>query len=318
MATGKSFVPLIDISELTVRADLDFTQPELRKVCLDIVEAFETSGFACLTGHALVHRNYLMSMILSVTSESHVCLGCLGSFVSKRLPISNCAVLQINPLQRVSCTHSPVIGRRPQISNLIKIDMNPIYRLSDFGVNCDDEGKKMVALDSMTTARLHNWPGEVELAFSKSEEFFAQNRDSKSLYARERNCNQGWVGTGVESLNPQRPGDFKEAFNLTINQHEKVMTPEGDWWRPPHVPGSVLVNIGDLMQRWTSDRLKSTVHRVTFPVDDVLKQRSRRSMAFFVHPNDNWLVRGLDGCDKYAPITALDYLNMRFQETYKY
>jgi hypothetical protein len=39
----------------------------------------------------------------------------------------------------------------------------------------------------------------------------------------------------------------------------QVMTPDGSWWSPPSVPGGVLVNVGDLMQRWTNDRLKSTV-----------------------------------------------------------
>ncbi|XP_067675218.1 uncharacterized protein [Haliotis asinina] len=82
------------------------------------------------------------------------------------------------------------------------------------------------------------------------------------------------------------------------------------------VPGAVLVNIGDLMQRWTADKLRATKHRVMIPEAELKKRQSRQSLAFFVHPNDEVIVKCLDGSDKYEPISSIDYLNYRFSVTY--
>lgn len=57
-------------------------------------------------------------------------------------------------------------------------------------------------------------------------------------------------------------------------------------------------------------------HRVCFPTDKAEKQKPRHSLAFFVHPDNDCIVKCLDGSDKYPPISALDYLNMRFAATY--
>ncbi|XP_046556650.1 proline hydroxylase buaE-like isoform X2 [Haliotis rubra] len=90
-----------------------------------------------------------------------------------------------------------------------------------------------------------------------------------------------------------------------------------DIYVPAHpVPGAVLVNIGDLMQRWTADKLKATKHRVLVPEAELKKRQSRQSLAFFVHPNDEVIIRCLDGSDKYEPISSIDYLNYRFNVTY--
>ncbi|XP_071114406.1 uncharacterized protein [Haliotis cracherodii] len=82
------------------------------------------------------------------------------------------------------------------------------------------------------------------------------------------------------------------------------------------VPGAIVVNIGDLMQRWTADKLKATKHRVLIPEAELRKHQSRQSVAFFVHPNDETIIRCLDGSDKYEPISSIDYLNYRFSLTY--
>jgi isopenicillin N synthase-like dioxygenase len=61
----------------------------------------------------------------------------------------------------------------------------------------------------------------------------------------------------------------------------EVMSPDGGWVQVPKVHGGFVVNIGDLMQRWTNDRWRSTLHRV---VGDPAGRR-RQSMAFFHNPN---------------------------------
>lgn len=100
----------------------------------------------------------------------------------------------------------------------------------------------------------------------------------------------------------------------------QVQDIHGNWVDAPPVENSFVVNIGDLMQRWTNDCYKSTAHRVTSPTSDV----TRFSMPFFVEPNFDTVVETLDSCladgeqTQYPPITAGDWILSRFSDTYEY
>ena len=60
----------------------------------------------------------------------------------------------------------------------------------------------------------------------------------------------------------------------------------GDWREVPYTPGSFVVNLGDLMSRWTNTRWVSTLHRVVMPSGDRPGSLARRqSMAFFHNIN---------------------------------
>jgi len=81
------------------------------------------------------------------------------------------------------------------------------------------------------------------------------------------------------------------------------------------IKGAIVVNTGDLMQRWTADQFCSTVHRVNVNSG---AETSRYSIAFFVHPNDSYEVRSFkqEMSEKYPPITAGQYLKQRLDATY--
>jgi len=91
------------------------------------------------------------------------------------------------------------------------------------------------------------------------------------------------------------------------------------------VPGTVLVNIGDLMQRYTNDRVKSTLHRVMAPRTDMStsidRLPARYSIPFFVHPNPETLIDPItlspDEEKHYAPVHAAEWRNMHTARNYK-
>ncbi len=64
----------------------------------------------------------------------------------------------------------------------------------------------------------------------------------------------------------------------------EILSADGSWIAAPYVPNAVLINIGDLMQRWTNNKFCSTVHRVVHP-NGADSSKSRYSIAFFGHPN---------------------------------
>jgi isopenicillin N synthase-like dioxygenase len=248
----------------------------------------------------------------------------------------------------------------------------------------------------------------IEQIFNTSKCFFNQPLEIKQQFAwSDEFSNQGYVGIERERLNPNQPGDLKEAFNISrlnnqnshfitqypciveffqactklsnqileaigralelppnffasnhnqnhhtlrllhypplqklplsqqtragehsdygsitlLFQHEvsglEVKTTSGEWIAAPVIPGTVVVNTGDLMQRWTNNIFRSTKHRVV--ISDNVNQ-SRYSIAFFCHPNDDTRIACLPSCMNkpaiYSPITALEYLVQRLKSTY--
>lgn len=100
----------------------------------------------------------------------------------------------------------------------------------------------------------------------------------------------------------------------------QVKDRHGNWLEATPVENSFVVNIGDLMQRWTNDCYKSTPHRVSSPTANV----TRFSMPFFVEPNFDTQVSTIPSCIQdpesagYEQVTAGDWILSRFADTYEY
>jgi isopenicillin N synthase-like dioxygenase len=96
----------------------------------------------------------------------------------------------------------------------------------------------------------------------------------------------------------------------------EVQRRDGTWIDAPTVPNAFIVNIGDLLMRWTNDIYVSTPHRVRQP------EAMRHSLAFFVDPNPDALVEVLPQCvaagkpARYKPVLGKDYLRARLDATY--
>jgi isopenicillin N synthase-like dioxygenase len=88
----------------------------------------------------------------------------------------------------------------------------------------------------------------------------------------------------------------------------------GKWHPVPYADDGVVVNIGDLLARWTNDYFKSTKHRV---VNSHI-HLERYSMPHFVDPTPGTIVDNLrfNEASKYPPIESLEYLQWRLAQSY--
>uniref|UniRef100_A0A3P9ND14 Si:dkey-10o6.2 n=1 Tax=Poecilia reticulata TaxID=8081 RepID=A0A3P9ND14_POERE len=115
-----------------------------------------------------------------------------------------------------------------------------------------------------------------------------------------------------------RCGEHSDYGSITLlfqgSEGLQVCTRAGEFISAPCIPGTVLVNVADLMQRWTSDQLISVRHRVLLP--PVGDSSTRQSLAYFVQPDNEALITCCDGSNKYPPVTGGDYLVQRFSESY--
>src|SRR6266853_6250744 len=65
----------------------------------------------------------------------------------------------------------------------------------------------------------------------------------------------------------------------------------GEWLAPPIIPGTFLINLGNMMRRWSNDRFLSTPHGV---LND--SGTDRYSIAYFHSPNPASVIECLPGC----------------------
>ncbi|GLT49146.1 hypothetical protein SLA2020_227240 [Shorea laevis] len=156
----------------------------------------------------------------------------------------------------------------------------------------EDFFEKVGALDApMVFLRLLHYPGELEPS-------------GKEIYGASAHSDYGMITLlatdGVQGLQVCR---------------EKSKQPQV-WEDVPSLQGAFIVNIGDMMERWTNCLFRSTLHRV-MPTG-----QERYSVAFFLEPNRDCLVECLASCcsesspPRFPPIRSGDYLKERLRLTY--
>ncbi len=91
----------------------------------------------------------------------------------------------------------------------------------------------------------------------------------------------------------------------------------GDWFDAPPIPGAYVVNLGDMIARWTNDRYRSTLHRVINR-----SGRERYSIPYFYGGNPNHLVSCIPTClapgeqPKYPGVRVQDHMRAMYAKTY--
>jgi isopenicillin N synthase-like dioxygenase len=120
-----------------------------------------------------------------------------------------------------------------------------------------------------------------------------------------------------------RYGAHSDYGGLTVLRQDdapgglQAQTVDGAWLDVRPTPGSFVINIGDLMARWTNDRWRSTVHRVMNPPRAATGSTRRLSLVFFSGPNDDAVIECLPSCrdpvhpPRYAPVVAREYIRSK-------
>ncbi|CAN8324843.1 unnamed protein product [Cochlearia groenlandica] len=185
--------------------------------------------------------------------------------------------------QTMECYYKNVlsVGRKLQSLIALALDLD------------EDFFEKVGALtDPAAVVRLLRYPGEVI------------SSDVEETYGASAHSDYGMV---TLLLTDEVPG-------LQVCR-DKTKQPRV-WEDVPGIRGAFIVNIGDMMERWTNGLFRSTLHRV-MPVG-----KERYSVVFFLDPNPDCNVECLESCcsetcpPRFAPILAGDYLKERYRLTY--
>jgi isopenicillin N synthase-like dioxygenase len=102
----------------------------------------------------------------------------------------------------------------------------------------------------------------------------------------------------------------------------EVRMPDGSWAGVRPKPGEFVVNLGDMMTRWTNERWASTLHRVVNPPLGMAQSR-RLSIGMFVHPNYDQRIECVPTClaagekARYPVITAGEHIKRKIERSHE-
>lgn len=128
-----------------------------------------------------------------------------------------------------------------------------------------------------------------------------------------------------------RAGEHSDYGSLTLLFQDsrgglQVRSPKGTFVDATPIPGTIVINAGDLLARWSNDTIKSTKHRVIEPPSKPEDEKSdsyppRYSVAYFCNPNFERTIEAIPGTfeqtgKKYEGIKSGEYLVKRLTATY--
>jgi isopenicillin N synthase-like dioxygenase len=97
----------------------------------------------------------------------------------------------------------------------------------------------------------------------------------------------------------------------------QVLSRDGSWLDVHPAPGSFVVNLGDMMARWTNDRWPATLHRVSVPPAEGAAGSRRQTLVFFHDPRPDAVIDCIPSCadphypPRYEPVTALEHIRSK-------
>jgi len=315
-------VPVVDVSSYV----LDGPPQERAAAASAFDEAARTVGFVQVVGHGIP------------TSVTDAFAAALDEFFF--LPMEVKKAYRTPP--EVNRGYAP-----PRTESLsLSLGLAPSNRMHDFfeafniGSACSDHPE----LDLPAADYPENvWPGEAAAFQPAVSAYFAEAgrvaRVLTTLFADALDLPAGFFGDHTDhSLDVLRmnnyalpPGTVELDGELTgMGAHTdygivtvlwadqvpglQVLGPDRAWHDVMPADDALLVNLGDLMARWTNERWLSTVHRVVPPIVDGTIER-RRSAAFFHDGNVDAVIETLPTCigdgSRYRPITVGEHLSAK-------
>lgn len=116
--------------------------------------------------------------------------------------------------------------------------------------------------------------------------------------------------------------DFGSITILAMNDAPgglQARLPDGRWYDVQPETDQLVVNLGDMMARWTNDRWRSTLHRVVNPPEETVGETTRQTIGFFLHPNYDAEIACIESCreagvaPKYPPILAGEHMRWKLE-----
>jgi isopenicillin N synthase-like dioxygenase len=303
--------PVIDIAPF-----LRGGAPDRLAVARDFGRAFETTGFATIVGHG-VDEDLLEKLYRSAsaffalpTDEKLACVApektkgrgylpigveSVAATLSGETPPDLCEALVFRPPSREGTGRAANIWPKnpPSLEPLVRAYSDAVFgltqtlmRMSALALDLPEDHFAGAYKDPSLVLRLVNYPDQ-ETPPRKGQLRYGAHHDYGGLTILRQDAAPG---------------------GLEIADHD------GNWHDAALTPHSFVINVGDLMSRWTNGRWRSTLHRVVNPPRELTGSTRRLSIVTFTGPNENTEVACLSTCagpdrpPPLPPVRAGDYV----------
>jgi len=309
-------ISVVDISQIGLQNE-DPTEEEFETVGMDLGFAFSKIGFVYLTGHGIVDN--VIGDAMNVSKEFFEL-----EEVKKR------KISRPNPLARdgwVSPGRETFIEEDEGVHEFREaFDINGFEEDARFPDNPPEFKANLMELANKSVLLSQRLLKCISLNLGKPLNFLTElhsrilsGKNASALRSLYYPAIQGFPPEGLVRCSEHSDyGTFTLLFQDEYPGLEVKLT-SGGWVSADPIPGTILVNIGDLLEMWTGGRYPATRHRVIIPEEEIKKSAPRQSIVFFVHPDNQVVVKPVDdSADDYLAVVALDHVQKRFSETYKY
>lgn len=327
--TAEPFIPVIDFA-----AFLGGTPSERNNTAKAILRGFQTAGFIYLKNHSisdqvLQHTFSTSARFFDQPMTAKLALGWTTPEANRGYSAPGREkVSQLKDIQDVEEVRSAA----PDLKESFEIGREGVPGFANQWPGSDEDvvGFKGDMLDFYEQCRqLHvEVMKAIAVGMDLGQDFFNPFVDIGDNTLRLLHYPS--VKSDVFALNPGavRAGEHSDYGSITLLfQDERgglqVKGPNGEFIDATPIPGTVVVNAGDLLARWSNDTIKSTIHRVVEPPrKEIGSYPPRYSIAYFCNPNQSSFIEALPGTfgreeeKKYEGINSGEYLVQRLTATY--
>ncbi|KAJ7752761.1 Clavaminate synthase-like protein [Mycena maculata] len=329
LATASFRIPLIDFSRFKTGSPAD-----KKSTATEIVSAMKESGFIYLSNHGIPAPTIEKAFTRSAEFFR------LPSEVKDKLawedPRSNRGYVKIGRERVTQATDAAEIAalreKAPDFKETMEIgrDWDSAWKNQWPQATDAPEFKETMLNFFQTCHELHVFVMRAIATGLELEEGFFDQRIQEQCHNLRLLSYPPIKRALLDGEGQARAGAHSDYGTLTLLFQDSV---GGLEVRNPHtgvfipaipIPGTIVVNVGDLLARWSNDVLRSTLHRVVAPAARLLNAHeaitpARQSIAFFCNPNFTAEISCLPNCGteaKYLPISTEAYIVGRLAATY--
>ncbi|KAG6137389.1 hypothetical protein E4U38_000956 [Claviceps purpurea] len=323
-------IPLIDFSKF-----LNGGLLERQSTAQEILHGFQTAGFIYLKNHPIPAHVLQRIFIRSATFfalDDETKLRLQWTTPEANRGYSSPGREKASQLVDVSEV-SKIRTQAPDLKESLEIgrDTRPEFpnQWPDEGDNVSLRGFRKDMVDFFRTCQaLHvDVMRAIALGMGLEQDFFDQfiNASDNNL----RLLHYPGVKAKVFKLNPgqTRAGEHSDYGSITLLFQDsqgglQVKSPTGDFVDATPIEGTIVVNAGDLLARWSNDTIRSTIHRVVEPPSQDDEHPARYSIAYFCNANLDSFIETLPGTyateqdKKYKGVKSGEYIVQRLRTTY--
>ncbi|KAG6234902.1 hypothetical protein E4U25_005458 [Claviceps purpurea] len=323
-------IPLIDFSKFLNGGPL-----ERQSTAQEILHGFQTAGFIYLKNHPIPAHVLQRIFIRSATFfalDDETKLRLQWTTPEANRGYSSPGREKASQLVDVSEV-SKIRTQAPDLKESLEIgrDTRPEFpnQWPDEGDNVSLRGFRKDMVDFFRTCQaLHvDVMRAIALGMSLEQDFFDQfiNASDNNL----RLLHYPGVKAKVFKLNPgqTRAGEHSDYGSITLLFQDsqgglQIKSPTGDFVDATPIEGTIVVNAGDLLARWSNDTIRSTIHRVVEPPSQDDEHPARYSIAYFCNANLDSFIETLPGTyateqdKKYKGVKSGEYIVQRLRTTY--